>query len=84
PDQLQQSDWDEGRLLLLEASRRIPNRGVKALSTALFNLEATLLHCELTDQLPRRRSPDRADVRAQEWAQVPAGMTDTMQHYLRQ
>ncbi|MGK3109573.1 tyrosine-type recombinase/integrase, partial [Streptomyces mordarskii] len=41
-------------------------------------------HCELTDQLPRRRSPDRADVRAQEWAQVPAGMTDTMQHYLRQ
>lgn len=84
PDQLQQSDWDEGRLLLLEASRRIPNRGVKALSTALFNLEATLFHCELTDQLPRRRSPDRADVRAQEWAQVPAGMTDTMQHYLRQ
>ncbi|WP_345962199.1 tyrosine-type recombinase/integrase [Streptomyces sp. BRB040] len=84
PDQLQQSDWDEGRHLLLEAARRIPNRGVKALSTALFNLEATLFHCELTDQLPRRRSPDRADIRAQEWARVPAGMVETMQHYLRQ
>jgi hypothetical protein len=60
PEQLLQSDWDEGRRLLLEAAHRIPNRGVKALSTALFNLEATLFHCELTDQLPRRRSPDRA------------------------
>ncbi|WP_405649788.1 site-specific integrase [Streptomyces sp. NBC_00117] len=84
PHELQQSDWDEGRRLLLEAARRIPNRGVKALSTALFNLEATLFHCELTDQLPRRRSPDRADMRAREWSRVPAGMADTMQHYLRQ
>ncbi|WP_327593367.1 tyrosine-type recombinase/integrase [Streptomyces chartreusis] len=84
PDQLQRIDWDEGRRLLLEAARRIPNRGVKALSTALFNLEATLFHCELTDQLPRRRSPDRADIRALEWAGVPAGMAETMQHYLRQ
>lgn len=83
-EQLLQSDWDEGRRLLLEAARRIPNRGVKALSTALFNLEAPLFHCELTDQLPRRRSPDRADIRAQEWAQVPPGMADTMQHYLQQ
>ncbi|GEC10651.1 hypothetical protein SSP24_83060 [Streptomyces spinoverrucosus] len=45
PHELKQSDWDEGRRLLLEAARRIPNRGVKALSTALFNLEATLFHC---------------------------------------
>ncbi|MER6327607.1 tyrosine-type recombinase/integrase [Streptomyces coelicoflavus] len=84
PHELQQSDWDEGRRLLLEAARCIPNRGVKALSTALFNRETTLFHCELTDQLPRRRSPDRADIRAREWACVPAGMTDTMQHYLQQ
>ncbi|GAA2338467.1 tyrosine-type recombinase/integrase [Streptomyces kunmingensis] len=84
PHELQQSDWDEGRRLLLEAARRIPNRGVKALSTALFNLEATLFHCELTDQLPRRRSPDHADMRAQEWSRVPAAMADTMQHFLRQ
>lgn len=84
PHELQQSDWDEGRRLLLEAAHRIPNRGVKALSTALFNLEATLFHCELTDQLPRRRSPDHADMRAREWARVPAGIADTMQHYLQQ
>lgn len=83
PEYLQQDDWDEGRLLL-EAARRIPNRGVKALSTALFNLEATLFHCELIDQLPRRRSPDHADMRAQEWARVPVGTANTMQHYLQQ
>ena len=58
PEHLQQDNWDGGRRLLLEAARRIPNRGVKALSTALFNLEATLFHCELIDQLPRRRSAD--------------------------
>ncbi|MEU4427674.1 hypothetical protein AB0F81_44215 [Actinoplanes sp. NPDC024001] len=34
PDELQQSDWDTGRDLLLESARQIPNRGVKALSTA--------------------------------------------------
>ncbi|MFI2040108.1 tyrosine-type recombinase/integrase [Streptomyces bottropensis] len=84
PEHLQQDDWDEGRRLLLDAARRIPNRGVKALSTALFNLEATLFHCELTDQLPRRRSPDHADMRAREWSRVPLGMADTMQHYLQQ
>ncbi|GEC02757.1 hypothetical protein SSP24_04120 [Streptomyces spinoverrucosus] len=82
--ELQQSDWDEGRHLLLGAARRIPNRGVMALSTALFNLEATLSHGELTDQLPCRRTPDRADMRAQEWARVPVRMADTMPHYLQQ
>ncbi|WP_326790498.1 hypothetical protein [Streptomyces sp. NBC_00151] len=44
PHELQQTDWGQGRDLLLEAARRIPNRGVKALSTSLFNLEATLFH----------------------------------------
>ncbi|MGY1503528.1 tyrosine-type recombinase/integrase [Streptomyces sp. QTS52] len=73
PEHLQQDDWDEGRRLLLEAARRIPNRSVKALSTALFNLEATLFHCELTDQLPRRRSPDHADMRAREWSLSRSG-----------
>ncbi|WP_439681175.1 hypothetical protein [Embleya sp. MST-111070] len=38
PHELRQADWDQGRHLLLEAALRIPNRGVKALSTALFNL----------------------------------------------
>ncbi|MFC7986352.1 hypothetical protein [Streptomyces sp. NPDC057336] len=84
PHELRQSDWDGGRRLLLAAARRIPNRGVKALSTALFNLEATLFYCELTDQLPRRRSPDHADIRAQEWARVPAATAGTMHHYLQQ
>ncbi|MET9735470.1 hypothetical protein ABZZ79_34025 [Streptomyces sp. NPDC006458] len=42
-------------------ARRIPIRRAKALSNALFNTEATLFHCELTDQPPRRRSPGRAD-----------------------
>jgi integrase len=84
PHELQRADWDEGRRLLLDAARRIPNRGVKALSTALFNLEATLFHCGLSDELPRRRSPNRADVRAEEWSRVPAVMAATMQHYLQQ
>ncbi|MER5624462.1 site-specific integrase [Streptosporangium sp. NPDC002544] len=69
---------------MLEAARRIPNRGVKALSTSLFNLEATLFHCGLTDDLPRRRSPNRGDVRARQWSTVPATMAATMQHYLGQ
>lgn len=76
PPELQQRDWDEGRRLLLGAARRIPNRGVKALSTALFNLEATLFCGELTDQLPRRRTLDRSDIRAREWAHVPARMAE--------
>lgn len=84
PHELQQTDWDQGRDLLLEAARRIPNRGVKALSTSLFNLEATLFHCELSDQLPRRRHPDRADIRAAEWSRVAPTMASTMQHYLKQ
>ncbi|MGW2588595.1 tyrosine-type recombinase/integrase [Streptomyces virginiae] len=84
PHELQQSDWDQGRNLLLEAARRIPNRGVKALSTSLFNLEATLFHCELSDELPRRRHPDRADIRAAEWSRVSPTMASTMQHYLEQ
>ncbi|GAA4940882.1 integrase [Nonomuraea thailandensis] len=83
-DQLRQADWDEGRRLLLEAARRIPNRGVKALSTSLFNLEATLFHCGLTDNLPRRRSPNRGNVRARQWSTVPATMAATMRHYLAQ
>ncbi|MEY9873287.1 integrase [Streptacidiphilus sp. MAP12-33] len=83
PHELQQADWDEGRRLLLEAAHRIPTRGVRALSTALFTLEATLFHCSLSDQLPRRRCPDRADIRAQEWARVPPAMAQTMQHYLQ-
>ncbi len=84
PHQLQQTDWDEGRRVLLDAAGRIPSRGVKALSTALFNLEATLFHCGLTDHLPRRRTPDRADVRAAEWSRVPQPMAAVMQHYLQQ
>lgn len=83
-DQLRQADWDEGRRLLLEAARRIPNRGVKALSTSLFNLEATLFHCGLTDDLPRRRSPNRGDVRARQWSTVPATMAATMHRYVEQ
>ncbi|WP_406385421.1 tyrosine-type recombinase/integrase [Streptomyces sp. NBC_01618] len=84
PHELQQADRDEGRSLLLEAARRIPNRGVKALSTSLFNLEATLFHCGLSDELPRRRHPDRADIRAAEWSRVAIEMAATMQHYLQQ
>jgi integrase len=84
PQELRQTDWDSGRRLLLDAASRIPSRGVKALSTALFNLEATMFHCGLSDELPRRRSPNRADVRARDWARVPAGMAATMRHYLQQ
>jgi hypothetical protein len=76
--------WDSGRRLLLEAADRLPNRGVKALSTALFNLEATLSHCGLPDELPRRRSPSRADVRAQEWpARLPPQSRDPAQGHGR-
>ncbi|WP_210407133.1 tyrosine-type recombinase/integrase [Prauserella flavalba] len=82
--ELVQADWDEGRRLLLEAAARIPNRGVKELSTSLFNLEATLFHAGLTDSLPRRRNPDRADIREREWAQIPPTMAATMRGYVGQ
>lgn len=84
PRNLTRTEWDESRHVLLETAERIPNRGVKALSTALFNLEATLFHAGLADDLPRRRTPDRGDVRAAEWARVPTMMAETMQHYLQQ
>ncbi len=84
PHQLVKADLDQGRRLLLEAADRTPTRRVKSLSTALFNLEATLFHCGLSDELPRRRTPNRADVRASEWDRVPAAMAGTMRGYLQQ
>ncbi len=84
PTGLTRGDWDQGRRLLLEAADRLPSRGVKTLSSALFTLEATLFHCGLSDELPRRRTPNRANVRAQQWSRVPVGMADTMHNYLQQ
>ncbi|MEY9988587.1 hypothetical protein ABIE67_000619 [Streptomyces sp. V4I8] len=38
----------------------------------------------IRDQLPRRRSPDPAGMRAPVWALVRAGMADAMEHHLQQ
>jgi len=82
PQQLTRADLDQGRRQLLEAAERIPNRGVKGLSTMLYGLEATLFHAGLTDDLPRKRGTSRVDARVAQWASLPAPIAATMRRYL--
>lgn len=47
-------------------------------------MEATLFHAGVTDQLPRKRGTNKADLRAAQWARVPPVMRTTMGDYLAQ
>jgi site-specific recombinase XerD len=84
PEQLTHADLDAARDALLAAAERYGHGAGHDLSTAIYGLEATLFHAGVTDQLPRKRGTSKVDVRAGQWARVPAVMRTTMQDYLAQ
>jgi hypothetical protein len=57
PEALTQDQVDAAPEALCAAGRRL-GRPMRSLRSALFHLEATLFHAEVTDELPRRRNPD--------------------------
>jgi len=57
---------------------------MKVLRQTFFGVEATLFHAGVTDELPRRRTPTKASVRAAQWTQIPEGITKTVSRYLEQ
>jgi integrase len=84
PERLTHDDLDDARDDLLAAADRYGHGSRHDLSTAIFGLEATLFHAGVTDELPRKRARTKDDVRAAQWAKVPAQMRTTMRHYLDQ
>jgi site-specific recombinase XerD len=83
PSELTHAQLDAGRAALVAAARHRGRTG-KELRTASFGLESTLFHAGVTDQLPRRQTPDKASVRAGQWATVAPAMAATMRDYLAQ
>ena len=84
PERLTHGDLDAARDELLAAADRYGHGSRHDLSTAIFGLEATLFHAGVTDELPRKRARTKDDVRAAQWAKVPAQMRTTMRDYLDQ
>lgn len=84
PERLTHDDLDDARDDLLAAADRYGHGSRHDLSTAIFGLEATLFHAGVTDELPRKRARTKDDVRAAQWAKVPAQMRTTMRDYLDQ
>jgi site-specific recombinase XerD len=84
PAELNQACFDDARAVLTSTAIRLGQGHRKSLGTALFGLEATLFHAAVTDELPRRRTPDKAAERAAAWAAVPPLLAATMQRYLAQ
>jgi len=56
----------------------------RCLSTRLYGAEATLYHAGVIEGEPRKRAPNQAAVRQQEWASVPARLSETLQGYVEQ
>src|SRR5262249_45104826 len=87
PVALDQAGLDRAREALIGASLRIGRGAQKNLRGKLYGLEATLFHAGITEELPRRRSPTKADQRAAAWAALAAGaptLVATAQRYLAQ
>jgi len=58
--------------------------GQITLRTRLYGAEATLYHAGVIDGAPRKRAPNQAALRQQEWASVPARLAQTLQGYVEQ
>ena len=54
------------------------------MSTRLYGAEATLYHAGVIDGAPRKRAPNQAALRRQEWMSVPARLAETLQGYVEQ
>lgn len=86
PERLSHEHLDAARHLLCLAGASL-GRSMRALRSAIFHLEATLFHADVTDALPRRRTPDKAPDRAAEWTRIAAvspRLRSTAMRYLDQ
>jgi integrase len=86
PEELTHEQLDAARCLLTTAGAGL-GKGMRALRSALFHLEATLFHAQVTDSVPRRRTPDKASERAAEWDRIAARaprIAETAARYLEQ
>jgi site-specific recombinase XerD len=85
PDKLTRAKFDTASRELTCAVKRFGARsGRITLSTRLYGAEATLFHAGVIDGPPRKRAPNQSDLRAREWASVPARLAETLQGYVEQ
>ena len=85
PGKLTRASFDTASRELIDAVERYGARsGRITLSTRLYGAEATLYHAGVIDGEPRKRAPNQAAVRQQEWASVPARLAETLQGYVEQ
>ena len=85
PHRLNRARFDTASAELLVAALTLGTASAhRCLSTRLYAAEATLYHAGVIDGTPRKRAPNQAAARQQEWASVPAGLAETLQGYVEQ
>ena len=85
PDTLSRAKFETARDQLIDAMLRLgPRSGHRTLSIRLFGAEATLYHAGVIDGQPRKRKENQAELRARQWASVPARLAETLQSYVEQ
>jgi site-specific recombinase XerD len=85
PDKLSRAKFDTARDQLIDAMLHLgPRSGHRTLSIRLFGAEATLYHAGVIDGQPRKRKENQAELRALQWASVPARLAETLQGYVEQ
>ena len=85
PDTLSRAKFETARDQLIDAMLRVgPRSGHRTLSIRLFGAEATLYHAGVIDGQPRKRKENQAELRARQWASVPARLAETLQGYVEQ
>ena len=85
PDTLSRAKFETARDQLIDAMLRLgPRSGHRTLSIRLFGAEATLYHAGVIDGQPRKRKENQAELRARQWASVPARLAETLQGYVEQ
>ena len=85
PDTLSRAKFETAHDQLIDAMLRLgPRSGHRTLSIRLFGAEATLYHAGVIDGQPRKRKENQAELRARQWASVPARLAETLQGYVEQ
>ena len=85
PERLNRATFDTASADLLVATLRVGTPSAhRCLSTRLYGAEATLYHAGVIDGTPRKRAPNQAAAREQEWASAPATLAETLRGYVEQ
>ena len=85
PDKLTRAKFDTASAKLADATLKVgPPSAHRCLRTRLYGAEATLYHAGVIDGAPRKRAPNQAALRQEEWASVSARLAETLQGYVEQ